>query len=102
MDVKEMVNKMNILGKPKMEYSEYTKKYYLTISEVEIKDGGFLTSPVEHKETKEEAITAYYNRLINAPRIVVNAYTDNRKEYIFFEEDFIEYKEFKNKSISLF
>lgn len=61
-------------------YSKWTDRFYVSDR---IEDGskhGFLISMTEHRETPDDAVVAYFARLAACKRIVVNAYSDDRRE----------------------
>jgi len=54
-------------------------RYYANFQHTEVKDGGFLCSAFGNGNTPDEAV-ADYAREISEKRLVLNAYTPDRKE----------------------
>jgi predicted hydrocarbon binding protein len=82
--IEEITDFLSNLGKVTVKKSSVTGKYYVTIDNVEVKEwrgSSTLTAIVVHMDTPEEAIRAYYEKLISYPVIVVDAFGCNRKEY---------------------
>jgi len=61
-------------------YSTYTRKFYVS-TKAEIKEGIILRGIAEHRDTPEEAIEAF-NERIKGKLIVINAMRPNRKEML--------------------
>ena len=59
-------------------FSDITSKWYLSTS-AEVKQGGCLISPVAHEDTLEKAIEIFCT-LYKGKHVVINAYSDKRKE----------------------
>lgn len=72
-----MLDKKGLL--PECHYSTVTEKFYWT-SKLEVKDGCMLTSIVEHRESPEEALDAYRDRLQG--KDLIADFEDGRREYI--------------------
>jgi len=79
--IDEMIKNLAVFGSVKIRYSDFTKKFYVHIDGLEIKDGDMLQGISEHRDTVCEAIEAFCNTL-KGKSIVVNAYTTNRREYV--------------------
>jgi len=96
----DMALKLNRISNPiEILFSHVSKMFYVTQSQIEIKEGGFLISPTCHRSTPNEALAAYFERL-RAGRIIYGAYTTGRKEFRFNErervfEEVIEYEKEK-------
>jgi hypothetical protein len=63
-------------------FSEYTHQWYVSAS-IEIGDGSMLTGGAEHRNTPNEAVEAFYDRLtsINLDQYVVSKYRGHRREW---------------------
>jgi hypothetical protein len=85
--LEDKLNALKQLGDVDIFYSDYTKCFYVSV-DAEIKHGGFLTSPTEHRKTKEETIEATFERYANADVVVVDAYKPSRKELKFIDGRF--------------
>lgn len=73
----------SICPETKVIYSPWTDKFYVSTN-IEIGKDGFLTGIVEHRDTINDAIWAYWNCLteIKIPEtLVINAMSPNRAEY---------------------
>lgn len=64
---------------PECKYSIMTEKFHWT-SKLEVKQGIFLTSVVEHRDSPEEAIEAYREGLKG--KYLIADFGDIRKEYL--------------------
>jgi isopropylmalate/homocitrate/citramalate synthase len=67
----------------KIIFSEATKKYYVSISSLDIKDGGFLSGAVEHRHSIEAAVESYIECL-QGNLLVFNAFDKEKRKEIFF------------------
>lgn len=66
----------------KLSYSEYTDKFYIA-SLIEISNGYILSGVAEHREDKQEAWDAFFERLTNLKddEFVVSSYKTRRREW---------------------
>ena len=58
-----IADKLSVLGNVSIIYSTYTKKFYVSIDRIEIKKGNFLNGINEQRDTPEEAIVAYFEKI---------------------------------------
>ncbi len=90
--VEDIMNKLKVLGEVSIRHSEYTGKFYVHMEPMlEIGDGHFLCGAIEHRETPDEAIKAYFNRITNLEWyefLVIDAWGNNGKEYKYIDGEF--------------
>lgn len=67
----------------RVEYSEYTARWYVSARHLEIGNGTLLTGGSEHRETPDQAIQAFFDRLtsIGLDEYIVGDYLGQRREY---------------------
>lgn len=61
-------------------FSTHTKQFYVS-SSIEIKDGIFLRGITEHRDTVEEAVSAF-NEAIQGKLLVINSNSQNWREIL--------------------
>ena len=91
--VEDIINKMQVIGKIKVNYSDCTNMFYADIPSLEIANDHILCSPTEHRKTPDEAIKAYFKRIISLKwdeYLVIDAWDlRQRKEYVYKNYEFV-------------
>lgn len=76
MNEKEIAEKLSGLDNVEIGFSMTTKKFFVSLRKVEIKEGNFLKSVGYHADTPQEALDLTLTALILADSIVKDAYGD--------------------------